>query len=283
MDKFRLDYKYKFMRVDGLHNLNNPLNYSFSRCDIGVRHSSNKEYYKGFGATDFPTEFKLHDIFNKFSNIVFEDTVEDLPSYLYEKLKDLAPYMYYSGELDKVSLLETNTDIQFKGYHKIYIDKIEEVPTCKRTVIWHNGNIDCSQITSKLDGEIELHRNCNSPAQDKEKFEEIHNEILQLQYDRLYINQHDAVLGNYTQTTGDVFFDILNNKKRLYSNYEDDYFKEVSSDLIVNQDYNFIPKILAVGVNIPYALLEGYKITEYGLLKGSSSNIKPIIQWKSLL
>lgn len=266
------------MRVDGLQNLNKPLNYSFSRCDVGIHHNSNNIYYKGYGTPNYPETFELSSIFHLFNNIVFEDKISELPSPLYKKLQEIAPYMYYSGKLEDI-----DPNISFKGYYNIYIDKIQPIPVkCKRVVVWHNNNINYSNASKVLNGEVEFHRNINSPTQDKPKFEELHNEVIQLQYDKLYINQHDAVLNNYTETTGDIFYDILTNKKRLYAKYKGNYYQNVSQDLLINKDYNFIPAALVFDVNIPYRLLEGYKVTKFGLLKNEDTTIKPIIQWKSL-
>jgi len=82
---------------------------------------------------------------------------------------------------------------------------------------------------------------------------------------------------------------LLQSKKDNYAEqYEGcgiEFFNDISSNLIVNHDYNFIPGILMSPYSQYAKKLQsdyGFIRTDYGLMRRDGAAIKPLMEWKNL-
>jgi len=297
-----MDYKSFFILNDGIRNLN-KVYFSFfdtSNPEVTTHPSDIVWLEKYTGKSEFKYTYSgkyLSKYAEIFDNVTIEDDLDLLPESAKALLSKISGKMYYSGNIKNIELSKV---YNFKGIDEARVFDIDidkkvysilkniKVPM-NRLVIYYNQNIQYTKYLSKilekhLFESVEFHNNINSPEMDRDTLYSIHNEAVFLQGSNLFIDYYHSYMGSSAEKPSkqDIFIDILKAKIAAYSEYTDKYSKDVVKDIIIREDYTFIPIEMLKGVSIPLAILKKYKVTDLGIIIEGKKNIVPIVQWRSL-
>jgi len=182
------------------------------------------------------------------------------------------------GEVHELRIIGTEVD------EKFYTVVSSILSPLRRLTVFYNDSIDINKWLRKILEEhifdsVEFHRDIID--EDRGTDTAMLNEHLFLQGENIFVDYISAYRGiGYTASRKDIFIDILNAKLHRYSGMDGEYYAKVSEDLIVNDNYTFIPTPMSNC--IPTSALEGFRHTSLGVIKHGSMDIIPIVQWRSL-
>jgi len=285
-----MDYRTKFVQEDGLNNLSEVYFSFLDRKEEYTSHDSDRSWIQGSRPSDIEhSSNPLYHYLSMSGTAILEDDLSAMsPSTLWI-CKELSSSLKYSGnspdllgvefgEVHELRIIGTEVD------EKFYTVVSSILSPLRRLTVFYNDSIDINKWLRKILEEhifdsVEFHRDIID--EDRGTDTAMLNEHLFLQGENIFVDYISAYRGiGYTASRKDIFIDILNAKLHRYSGMDGEYYAKVSEDLIVNDNYTFIPTPMSNC--IPTSALEGFRHTSLGVIKHGSMDIIPIVQWRSL-
>lgn len=285
-----MDYKTKFVEEDGLNNLSEVYFSFLDRKEEYTSHDSDRSWIQGSRPSNIEHSYNpLYLYLSMAGTAILEDDLASMSDSTLSVCRDLARNLRYSG--NSTDLL----GVEFMGVHELRVvgDEVDDkfydavssiTAPLRRLTVFYEDSIHINKwlrrvLEEHIFDSVEFHRDIID--EDRGTDTAMLNEHLFLQGKNIFVDYISAYRGiGYTASRKDIFIDILNAKLHRYSGMDGEYYAKVSEDLIVNDNYTFIPAPMSNC--IPTSALEGFRHTSLGVIKHGSTDIIPIVQWRSL-